>query len=62
MVMSSGSDPDPDSIRSLNPDPGSGYRRRKNDSQKYKKIKEVHVLTCWLLLWLGRSFWRSRDR
>jgi hypothetical protein len=41
---------DPDSVRSMDPDPGG----QKNDPQKYKKVKKVHVLKCWVF-----SFFRA---
>jgi hypothetical protein len=46
----SGSELDPDSIRSMDPDPVFGIRIQegKNDQQKKKKIKKFHVLKCWM--------------
>ncbi len=45
----SGSQLDPDSIASVDPDPysESGYRRA-NDPQKQKKFQKFHVLKCWM--------------
>jgi hypothetical protein len=67
----SGSVLDPDSIRSVHPDPGSesGSRRTKM-THKNIKVKKIHVFKCWmfsfegwrLLLELGRPFWRPRDK
>jgi hypothetical protein len=34
----------------MDPDPGG----QKNDPQKYKKVKKVHVLKCWVF-----SFFRA---
>jgi hypothetical protein len=72
----SGSGLDPYSIGPVDPDPdpdsesGSGSRRPKITHKSRKKLVEVHVLKCWmasfeswrLLLQLGHTLWRLRDR
>ena len=46
----SGSDLDPDSIRSVDPDPysESGSKRAKITHKSRKNIKKFHVLKCWM--------------
>jgi hypothetical protein len=49
----SGSGLDPDSIGSVDPDPGIRIRIQegKNDPQKQKFVLKVHVLKCWIIGW-----------
>ncbi len=44
------SDPDPDSIRPVDPDleSGSGSRRAEMTHKSRKKFVKVHVLKCWM--------------
>ncbi len=70
----SGSGLDPYSIGPVDPDPysesGSGSRRAKMTHKSRKKFVKVHVLKCWmasfeswrLLLQLGHTLWRPRNR
>jgi hypothetical protein len=38
--------PDPDSIRSVNPDSNSGSRTAKMTHKKNEKVRKFHVLKC----------------
>ncbi len=45
---------DPDSIRSVDPDSGSGSKRAKMIHKNRKKVKKFHdVLKCWMFSFEG---------
>jgi hypothetical protein len=54
----SGSVLDPDSIRSVDPDPylefGSGSRKAKMEHKSRKKLKKFHVLKFWMFSFESR--------